>query len=274
MYWQRSILKENGKVSLNNCYWLSFAVSFVAAMLAGGIISIIHSIYSISIFGNSLFNYQRFLAFFRNYGYNPYDDSELFNFSIPYFINLLGQMFGLLLLTTLLSIFIGAAMRVGSCRYYVHKRFNDTRFSNLFSGFQQNWINTVGVTFVTDLFCVLWGLLFIIPGIVKHYQYYYVDFLLADNPNLSGSRARQLSRMLSNQEKGRLFVFDLSFFWWYVLVGITSPLTLGLSYTFLAPYLASSRAELYIFVRDRAINSGALDAAELGLFPQQTPPVC
>jgi len=131
------------------------------------------------------------------------------------------------------------------------------------------------VTFLTKLFCVLWGLLFVIPGIVKKYQYYYVDFLLSDNPDLSGTRARQISRMLSDGEKGQLFIFDLSFIGWSLLVALTSFLTFGLSFTFLTPYVASARAELYIFVRNRAIDAGQLNPVELNLstspHPQAAP---
>lgn len=277
MYWQRSILKENAKVSLRNKYWLSFAVSLVASLLAGAIISVITYAYSYSLYHSMFLNFTQLMQYSDYLPYYGYDSSAydlVWTYMGQMILRMAAQLSGLSLLAILLRIFVGAAMRVGSSRYYVHKRFDDTNFSTLFSGFQNNWLNTVGALFVTDLFCSLWALLFIIPGIVKRYQYYYVEFLLSDNPNLTGTRAREISRMLTNGEKGRIFIFDLSFFWWYLLVGITSWLTLGLSHTFLLPYVQSARAELYIFARDRAINAGQLNPAELGLAQPQTPPVC
>jgi uncharacterized membrane protein len=266
MKWQRSIIKSNAKVSLQGHYWVSFAACLVTLLLSGGIFSTVCIAQRWPELITRMGHWGKFYSgtYYNDYGVFSY------RYRVPLmpFSTISPIMW---LVTVLVSIFIGIALSVGLCRFFLHKRFGDTRFSTIFSGFKQNWGNTVGAVFLTKLFITLWSLLFFIPGIVKSYQYYYVEYLLADNPNLSGERARQLSRMLSDGEKGRLFVFDLSFFWWYVLVGLTSVITLGMSASFLAPYLDSARAELYIFVRDRAIQMGQLNPAELCLAPQQSP---
>jgi uncharacterized membrane protein len=262
MNWQRSILKDNAKISLHNCYWVSFAVSLVATLLSGGIFSIYSSFQHLV---KKLHDFQDGLFLRNEWSGADFSWHHSFGF-FPTISSILA------LLTLLVAIFIGAAMMVGASRYYLRKRFGDTHFSTLFSGFQQSWGNTVGVLFTTNLFIFLWSLLFIVPGIVKRYQYYYVDFLLADNPSLTGKRAREISWMLSDGEKGRLFLFDLSFFWWYILVGLTSLITLGLSVSFLMPYVESARAELYIYVRDRAIQMNQLNPAELCLQPANSQP--
>jgi uncharacterized membrane protein len=63
-------------------------------------------------------------------------------------------------------------------------------------------------------------MLFVIPGIIKSLQYCMVPFLLSDNPHMSGSRARQLSRMMTDGEKGAIFVLYLSFIGWFFLAGL------------------------------------------------------
>ncbi len=47
-----------------------------------------------------------------------------------------------------------------------------------------------------------------------------VPFILSDNPSMPGSRARQISRMMTNGEKGAIFVLYLSFLGWYLLAGL------------------------------------------------------
>lgn len=39
--------------------------------------------------------------------------------------------------------------------------------------------------FLRDLYLVLWTLLFIIPGVVKSYEYKMIPYLLAEYPDMS-----------------------------------------------------------------------------------------
>lgn len=168
----------------------------------------------------------------------------------------------------LFSIFVAVPITIGMTRYFLHNHFEAAPFETLFSGFQQNYINGVGAMFVTGLFIWLWSLLLIVPGIIKAIQYSFVPFILADNPNIPSSRAREISRMLTDGEKWNIFVFILSFFGWFLLC----ILTLGIGFLFLTPYYYSSFTELYIFVRDRAIANNMLNPAELNLVsPEPTP---
>ena len=133
-------------------------------------------------------------------------------------------------------------------------------------------------SFVTNLFIGLWTLLLIIPGIYKALQYIMVPFLLSDNPRLSGRRVRQISRLMTDGEKGAILVLSLSFIGWFlipiavsiVLEMASAPIfltnivvTLGLA--LIMPYYYATLAELYIFLRDRAIQTGMVQPEELGL---------
>lgn len=52
------------------------------------------------------------------------------------------------------------------------------------------------VRFITNLIIGLWSLLLVVPGIIKSLEYSQVDFLIHDNPNLTPSQARDISRRM------------------------------------------------------------------------------
>jgi len=68
----------------------------------------------------------------------------------------------------------------------------------------------------------LWTLLFIAPGIIKGFEYYFVECLLLDNPNMSWHRAFELSKILTNGRKMDIFLsmLNLKIIWRSLLFGI------------------------------------------------------
>lgn len=89
---------------------------------------------------------------------------------------------------------------------------------------------------------MLWLLLFIIPGIVKIYEYRMIPYLLADNPNMSKQEAFRTSKTMMKGNKWRAFVLDLSFILWDIL-GIN---TFGIvSVLWVDPYKQQTDALLY-----------------------------
>lgn len=243
--WDRQILKSNAKIALTGRYWRAFAVALVAWLISG-----------LCSFGNSL---QTFVTQFDSY-------QSLFSYDAYYtevfFLDALrAWVLPLMGIGLLLSIFVGNILTIGSARYFVQNHFGETRMDTLFSGFRNGYGNSVAAMFVTDLYIALWSLLLLIPGIYKSYQYYLVPYILSDNPHMTGTRAREISRMMTDGEKLNIFVLQLSFFGWYLL-GV---LCLGLGGFFVNPYYEATRAELYIFLRDRAIQDGQVRPEELGL---------
>lgn len=342
MFWQRSILKNNAKVSLRGKYGTSLGVSLVSYVISTAV-AFIGLLILVALFSsdlNSMINSH--ISIDGDYGFGLGLQVSSLVFS------LISKALFAIVVIFIGTLFLKSAMVVGSARFYLHKRFGDTHFSTLFTGFQQRWIHTVGVIFVTGLIIKIWSFaanwisgalrgespsalnaiatIITIAGIVVTIyfalRYSYVDFLLADNPSLGGNRARSISSTLTNGEIGRVLLFYLSFIGWYLLALLASsivcaiavtasissmiPELLHVSYlspyaiaslivqllpamgicaliqfvlfTLIAPYLQSTRAELYLFVRDRAINAGQLNPAELGLTPPQPqpqdPPVC
>ena len=92
-----------------------------------------------------------------------------------------------------------------------------------------------------ELFLSLWSLLFLVPGIIRAFAYSLDIFVLADNPNMTQSEAREESIHLMDGNKWRLARLYLSFIGWLLL----SVLTCGLLLLFVLPYMYVSLACFY-----------------------------
>lgn len=113
-----------------------------------------------------------------------------------------------------------------------------------FSGFD-DFFSAFKVTFLVGLYTFLWSLLFIIPGIVKSYSYSMSLFILADNKGKSARECIKESMAMTDGHKMELFVLDLSFIGWGVLV----TLTCGIAYIWVGPYMSATRANAYETLR-------------------------
>lgn len=111
---------------------------------------------------------------------------------------------------------------------------------------------------VTWIYQTLWDLT-IIGGIIKHYSYLMVPYIIAENPSLNSKQAITLSRNMMNGYKFEAFKLDLSFIGWNIL-GI---LTFGVSaLLFSNPYEIATFTELYTELRKIA-KENKIENAEL-----------
>lgn len=105
-----------------------------------------------------------------------------------------------------------------------------------------SYLNKVATLFLRDLFTILWTFLFIIPGVIKAYEYRMVTYILADHPEMSWQEVLNRSKEMMRGNKMKAFFLDLSFIGW-ILLGV---LTLGIVYVFYTqPYMMSTGAALY-----------------------------
>lgn len=259
MVWDRTILKSNAKAALSGKYGTAYLVCLISALI-GGCIPMI-----------------------QNWVVPPFDWADFWFEPDSFRVAELGRLMqqatissSFSLVNLLVFIFVVLPIMVGVARFFVHNRFGETKLETMFSGFRENYGNTVGAMFVTYLFEVLWALLFVIPGIIKAMEYSMVKFLLSDNPSMPGDRARQISSRMTAGEKGAIFVFYLSFLGWFILAwiaigffdhfyGFLSIPASALLMSLVVAYQKAAMAELYIFMRDRAIRGGVVQPAELGL---------
>lgn len=133
-------------------------------------------------------------------------------------------------------------LEVGAKRFFLRNLNEPALARELPYAFDVNYKNIAETMFFRDLFTFLWGLLLIVPGIVKSYEYRMIPYLLADDPTLTREAAFAQSKQLMDGQKWSTFVLDLSFIGWNLL----SALTLGLlSIFYVSPYKKQTDAALY-----------------------------
>jgi hypothetical protein len=96
-----------------------------------------------------------------------------------------------------------------------------------------------------SLYVALWMLVFIVPGIIKSYQWRYTHQILEEHPDWDYKKVLEASENMTNGHKMDLFVLDLSFIGWYLLFGVLNALTLGFANYLLMPYVQQTDAEAY-----------------------------
>lgn len=237
--WTREQVKGTAKYVLSFSYW--------KALLACLIVSLVTSI---STMGSSYTT--SFTTTYRISG-------DLFSWQIGGIVLLLFCI--LSSIGILFGIFVANPVEVGKCRFFLANRQNKGGYDQIFSLFKSGvYLNVVKTMFLRDLYVFLWSLLFVIPGIVKSYEYSMIPYILAENPNIDSKRAFAISRSMTQGEKGSIFVLDLSFLGWLFL----GAMACGIGTLFVAPYIQATLTELYEILKYKVISGGMAGMDELG----------
>ncbi len=162
------------------------------------------------------------------------------------------------IITFLYWFFIRPLFIVGENRFFLeNKNYYNTHFKRLFLPFKvKKCLNISLAMFRKTLYEWLWWLT-IIGGIIKHYSYALVPYILAENPGIKGKEAIKLSEDLMQNHKWELFLFDLSFLLWYIIDFVTFHIA-GIIYVM--PYKKNCMANFYLQIsRDKKVlNSNLL----------------
>lgn len=258
--WIRAELKERAKNVLRKYYWVAFLVTLVASILGGtqGGTPI-----------NFRFNANNWHSVNNGFGSWNWNSLDYGNQDVAKMVLgiLAGTMvissifFIVLLFSFAFKIFVSGPIETGMDYYFLQARQDRSDFVNLFYGFRGGrYMNVVKANAWRLLFTFLWTLLFIIPGWVKGYSYSMIPYIMADNPNMDYKRAMTLSMAMTNGQKWEIFVLDLSFIGWYLL-GL---LVCCVGTVFVPPYHFATKAELYVVLRQNAIDKGLCTADEVG----------
>ena len=290
--WTRAELKSKAKFSFKRNYWKSVLISLILALLVGGGSSgsSISSAVSNNLIGSSdssvtddysnddssLYDGNDFYD--DTYDGNVEDDIDDLNsmadntagmMAIGIFLIVFIMMFVVLMaVVILLDVFIFNPLEVGCKKYYLRNLNEPAQVGNIGYAFDNNYKNITKTMFFRDLFTVLWTLLFIIPGIVKSYEYQMIPYLLADNPQMTKEQAFEESKRMMQGQKWKAFVLDLSFIGWNIL----SALTLGiLGIFYVQPYMDATHAALYEALRYGTPYNNAQYGFYNGMPQQQAP---
>lgn len=153
---------------------------------------------------------------------------------------------------------------IGAAGYFLnHLRGQNPDWKSLYREGLDYYGTYFKVGVVTEIFIVLWTFVFIIPGIIKTYEWYFVHQIIHDNPNLDGKQARDLSKRMTDGFKSDIFIMNLSFFLWILL----TIFTLGIAYIYVGPYMACTSAMYYENLKHHAITTGIATPDEFGILP-------
>ena len=159
-----------------------------------------------------------------------------------------------ILIVLVAKVFVGNLLKMGGYRFFILNQTAQPGIGTLLDGFRSgHYVNIVLTMFLRDLFTALWSLLLVVPGIVKHYEYLMVPYIIAENPAMDYKEAFQISKQMMDGEKMEAFIMDLSFLGWYLLSAVTCGL-LAIFYVNL--YVQASFAEMYTFNKQKAYQEG------------------
>ena len=159
-----------------------------------------------------------------------------------------------ILIVLVAKVFVGNLLKMGGYRFFILNQTAQPGIGTLLDGFRSgHYVNIVLTMFLRDLFTALWSLLLVVPGIVKHYEYLMVPYIIAENPAMDYKEAFQISKQMMDGEKIEAFIMDLSFLGWYLLSAVTCGL---LAIFYVNPYVQASFAEMYTFNKQKAYQEG------------------
>ena len=223
MSWTRAELKIRAKAAVKMYYWKMVLVALILSMIGGGA----SGVGSRSASDNSA-------------GSGASSMFEGINMQVAMIAVIIVLV--VVVIALALSVFVFNVLEVGCRGFFSRSMTEDPELGLIADGFTQNYWNCVKTQFLKSLFIGLWSLLFVIPGVIKAYEYRMVPYLLAEHPEMSSGEIFARSKEMMQGNKWDTFVLDISFVGWVLLSGIT----LGILYIFwVGPYITATDAALY-----------------------------
>lgn len=153
---------------------------------------------------------------------------------------------GVSILGLIWSIFVSIPVSIGSCNFFIKNTDSKPAISEIFSGFKTKYMRNIGTMILVSIKTFLWTLLFIVPGIIKSFEYAIIPYILADNSEITYKEAFAKAKEMMTGNKWRLFKLEFSFIGWALLC---IP-TFGIGVFFLAPYMEAALAEFYVELKN------------------------
>ena len=239
--WTRGDLKTRAKESLKKTYWTALLMTFLFSLISGR--------------GSYTFNMpQNFTNLFAS----PGSSQDMFHLgrldsrivaAIMIVIVVAAVVFVIgLAIAAVMYYFLIGPFHVGVSRFFIMNAAYDCKISHFGYVFNKQWYkNVCKGMFMMTVRVWLWHLLFIIPGIIKTYEYFFVPYILAENPEMHYEQALALSRQMTDGQKWSIFVLQLSFIGWNLL----GFLCCCIGVHFVVPYVQATNAELYLASKNR-----------------------
>lgn len=225
--WTRDELKTRARFSLKTFYWKSVVAAFILHLIGSGL-------HLKSEKRKSGVDVEDQIKVFYNEGF---EGIFAFFAGLTVVMALVGIAIALVV-----RIFVMNPLEIGCKRYFLDASGGEADLSNLGYAFRNGYANIAAVVLLRDLSILLWSLLLVVPGIIKAYEYRMIPYLLAEDPEMPFTEAKDRSSIMMQGEKMNAFLLDLSFIGWYILSGITKGIVGAF---FVHPYKEFTNTELY-----------------------------
>lgn len=104
------------------------------------------------------------------------------------------------------------------------------------------------LTFIVKYVIILLAsTLLLIPGLIKRYSYSQVEYIRATHPDIGVIKCLLMSKRVMRWHKLDLFLLDLSFIVWIILI----PLTGGLVLIYFLPYYNTTMARYHLYLKSK-----------------------
>lgn len=157
-------------------------------------------------------------------------------------------------LTLLYGIFVGNVIRYARDNIYKYTCLQEPRRLDVFAGFKRDYMHIVMVNLIKNIQIFLYTLLFIVPGIIKSYEYRFVNEILEEHPEWEDKMVLAESKRMTMNHKMDLFIMDLSFIGWEILFALLSIFTFGLASYCFTIYPKTTNAQAYLWLKKENEN--------------------
>ena len=142
------------------------------------------------------------------------------------------ESFAISIIIPIITLVITGPLTIGQCKFFINlANRSNPKFSDLWYGFN-NMLRAIGVTLLVGVIVFIGSILFIIPGIILAFMYSQVYYIMAENPEMSIMNCLKESSRIMKGHKMDLFILELSFLGWEILMVIT----LGIAGLYVLPY--------------------------------------
>lgn len=151
------------------------------------------------------------------------------------------------------GIIVAGPLGYGFARVCINRSrgHENVEIGDLFKGFTDNFVQTFLLGLLKGIFTFLWGLLLIVPGIIKSYAYSMSYFIMQADPTKEWKQCLDESQEMMKGHKGELFLLDLSFIGWYIV----GALCCVIGVFFVYPYHYMARTNFYLSLKNNENQS-------------------
>ncbi len=239
-------LKKEARHSLKKNYWSKVLVAFIITFD----INIFFSVFS----GEAIFP----LLKLRDFDWETIKNVELNTLHTLLFEHHFSDKTELLIsfVVILFEVFVLSVFKVGGTRYFIKSQTGTPSVSELlftFRGKNKAFKNIIAVELLKAIKIMLWSLLFIIPGVIKAFDYAAVHYVLALCPHLKPKKALKVSKAMMKGNRIRFILIELSFIGWDILEFLTFGI---LKYLYITPYKLITHDEFFTEIKNNGIKKG------------------